>query len=57
MKILVYGTKSYDRDSFERELPKYPELKVDFTETNLTPLTVTLAQGYDAVCAFVNADV
>ncbi|MCC6098554.1 2-hydroxyacid dehydrogenase [Olsenella porci] len=57
MKILVYGTKSYDRDSFERELPKYPELKVDFTETNLTPLTATLAQGYDAVCAFVNADV
>jgi D-lactate dehydrogenase len=57
MKILVYGTKSYDRDSFERELPKYPELKVDFTDTNLTPLTATLAQGYDAVCAFVNADV
>lgn len=57
MKILVYGTKSYDRDSFERELPKYPELKVDFTDTNLTPLTATLAQSYDAVCAFVNADV
>ena len=57
MKILVFGTKSYDRESFEKELADYPDLKVDFTETNLTPLTATLAQGYEAVCAFVNADV
>ena len=57
MKILVFGTKSYDRESFEKELADYPDLKVDFTETNLTPLTATLAQGYDAVCAFVNANV
>lgn len=57
MNILVFGTKSYDRESFQRELGDYPELKVDFTETNLTPLTATLAQGYQAVCAFVNADI
>lgn len=57
MKILFYGTTSYDRDSFEKELKDFPEVKVEFTETNLTPLTSILAKGYDAVCAFVNADV
>ncbi|MEE1274042.1 MAG: 2-hydroxyacid dehydrogenase [Olegusella sp.] len=57
MRILFFGTASYDKESFEKELPDYPDLKVDFTETNLTPMTAALARGYDAVCAFVNADV
>ncbi len=56
MKILFYGTASYDRDSFTKELKDYPDVKIDFTETNLTPMTAALARGYDAVCAFVNAD-
>lgn len=57
MRILFYGTASYDRESFEKELPAYPGIVVEFTETNLSPLTATLARGYDAVCAFVNANV
>ena len=57
MKILVFGTKSYDKISFEKELKDYPDLQVNFTETNLTPLTATLAQGYKAVCGFVNSDI
>lgn len=57
MRILFYGTASYDRESFEKELPAYPGIAVEFTETNLSPLTATLARGYDAVCAFVNANV
>ena len=56
MKILFYGTASYDKDSFTKELKDYPDVKIDFTETNLTPMTAPLARGYDAVCAFVNAD-
>ena len=56
MKILFYGTASYDKDSFEKALVKYPDVKIDFTETNLDPMTAVLARGYDAVCAFVNAD-
>ena len=56
MKILFYGTASYDKDSFTKELKDYPEIKIDFIETNLTPMTAALARGYDAVCAFVNAD-
>ena len=51
MKILFYGTASYDRDSFTKELKSYPDVKIDFIETNLTPMTAALARGYDAVCA------
>ena len=52
MKILVFGTKSYDKISFEKELKDYPDLQVNFTETNLTPLTATLAgiQGRLRLC-------
>jgi D-lactate dehydrogenase len=57
MRILFYGTASYDRDSFDKELPDFPSVKIDYTETNLTPMTAALARGYDAVCAFVNADI
>ena len=56
MRILFYGAASYDKESFEKELPAYPSISIEFTETNLAPLTATLARGFDAVCAFVNAD-
>lgn len=56
MKILFYGAQSYDKDSFNLELPKYPDISIDYIESNLTPMTAGFAKGYDAVCAFVNAD-
>ena len=56
MKILFYGTQSYDRHSFDKELTDYPDVSIDYTEINPTPLTASLAQGSDAVCPFVNAD-
>ena len=57
MKILFYGTKSYDQISFDRALADYPTIKIDYIETELTPMTASLARGYDAVCAFVNSDI
>ena len=57
MKILFYGTRDYDRDSFTKVMGEYPEVQVEFTKTNLTWRTAVLAKGYDAVCAFVNANV
>ena len=57
MKILFFDTKSYDKDSFEKEKEKYPSVKIDYLKTDLAPKTAQLAQGYDAVCAFVNSDV
>ena len=57
MRILFYGTASYDKESFDKELPAYPDISIEYTETNLTPLTASPARGYDAVCASANANV
>lgn len=57
MKILFYDTKKYDKDSFEKILPQFPEIEMDFLEADLSVHTARLAKGYDAVCAFVSSDV
>lgn len=57
MKILFYDTKKYDKDSFEKVLPEFPDVKMDFLETDLSVYTAQLAKGYDGVCAFVSSDV
>ena len=56
MKILFYGTKNYDEDFFEKLLPSYPGIEIKFTEANIHEETASLAHGYEAICAFVNAD-
>ncbi|MBR1477774.1 MAG: 2-hydroxyacid dehydrogenase [Lachnospiraceae bacterium] len=57
MRILFYDTKTYDRDSFCEALPKYKDVDIEFTKTELDARTASLAEGFDAVCAFVSADV
>ena len=57
MKVLVFGSMSYDEEAFNKEIAAYPDVKLDFTKTELSPLTAALAKGYDAVCAFVNSDI
>ena len=48
MNILFFGTASYDKASFTRELKDYPEIKIDFTETNLvTPEDHLSGKGRD----------
>ena len=56
MKILFYGTKNYDEEFFEKLLPSYPGIEIKFTEANIHEETASLAHGYEAICAFVNAD-
>lgn len=58
MRILFFGTKSYDRQFFDEtwKEKEYEEIQVDYVDTLLIPDTARLAQGYDAVCAFVNMD-
>ena len=56
MKILFYDTKTYDRESFERIIPNYEGITIDFLLTDISPRTVSLAKGYDAVCVFVASD-
>lgn len=56
MKILFYGTKNYDEQFFEKLLPQYPGIQIKFIESNIYEETASLAKGYGAICAFVNAD-
>ena len=56
MKILFYGTKNYDEEFFEKLLPSFPGITIKFTEANIHEETASLARGYEAICAFVNAD-
>ena len=57
MKILFYDTKPYDREAFEKVLPQYEGITIDFLKTDISHHTVNLAKGYDAVCVFVASDV
>lgn len=58
MKILFFGTKDYDREFFEKleNSGEYHDLEIDFITPKLSPETARLADGYEAVCAFVNMD-
>lgn len=56
MKILFYDAKSYDKESFEKQLPNFEGITIDYIESELTYRTSFLAKGYDAVCAFVSSD-
>ena len=56
MKVLFYGTNSYDEHFFKKIMDEYPQISIDFTDANIHKETAALAMGYEAVCAFVNAD-
>ncbi|MBB5218760.1 D-lactate dehydrogenase [Treponema rectale] len=53
MKIAFYDTHSYDKKSFE-ETNKNFNFQIAFHEFKLNENTVITAQGFDAVCVFVN---
>ena len=57
MKILFYDTKNYDRESFEACLQNFSDITIEYTKSDLDPRTAALAEGFDAVCAFVSSDV
>ena len=53
MKVAVFSTKPYDRLSLQRAAENSLH-ELEFFEPRLGLQTVPLAQGYSAVCAFVN---
>ena len=57
MKLLFYAAKIYDKKSFDPKLEDFPGIEIDYIDHELEPRTATLAKGYDAICAFVSADV
>ena len=56
MKILFYDAATYDVESFEKELNHFLDIEIIYHEVDISPKTVSLAQGCDAICAFVNSD-
>lgn len=57
MKILFYDTKSYDRESFDNQLVNFPGIQIDYLKGDLAPKSAVMAEGYEAVCAFVSSNV
>jgi D-lactate dehydrogenase len=53
IKIAFFDAKPYDIESFESVLNK-EDFKITFFKNHLTSETALLAQGFDAVCIFVN---
>ncbi len=53
MKIAFFDTKQYDKSSFDKYIDNN-NIKIKYFETKLNEDTVNLANGYDAVCVFVN---
>ncbi len=51
----MFSTRAYDRASFEGPAAA-SDHRFRFVEARLTPATAALAQGCEAVCAFVNDD-
>ncbi|MEK1906876.1 MAG: 2-hydroxyacid dehydrogenase [Pseudomonas sp.] len=55
MRIILFSSKPYDRDSFVgANLPD--DWQVEFQETRLDPQTAALAAGCEVLCAFINDD-
>ncbi len=52
MKVAVFSTKKWVRESFAHEVPE--TLEITFFEARLDEETAPLASGFDAVCIFVN---
>lgn len=56
MKLLFYDAKSYDLKSFAAAQKEYPDIEIEYMKSDLEPRTAALAEGFDAVCAFVSSD-
>ena len=54
-KIAFFDTKPYDKESFDKLNNGRYEIK--YFETRLTAAALPLADGCDAACAFVNAEI
>lgn len=57
MKILFYGTKNYDKAVFEKYCKCSADLEIVFLESEFDYHTAKLANGFDAICVFVNAQI
>ncbi len=56
MRILFYDTKKYDKESFDKVLPKYKDIEIEYADSDISVETARYAAGFDAICAFVSSD-
>ena len=56
MKILFFDTKKYDKESFDKILPKYEGIEVEYIEADVSERSAKYTKGFDAICAFVSSD-
>lgn len=57
MRITFFDAKKYDRESFDAIKAEYPDLELEYWETELNPKSAAYVTEGDAVCAFVNANI
>lgn len=53
MELVVFSSKSYDRDAFQKANQNYNH-QLKFLDVHLNPETITLSGSSPAICAFVN---
>lgn len=56
MRILFYDAKEYDKEAFDKAIKKYSDLEIEYTKSELSLKTSRYAEGFRAVCGFVNSD-
>ncbi|WP_417504627.1 2-hydroxyacid dehydrogenase [Marinomonas gallaica] len=56
MKVAVFSCKPYDKRTLEAASETAADIELVYFESRLSPETVSLAKGYDAVSCFVNDD-
>ena len=56
MKVAFFSAQDYDREYFNRAIQSKP-IEVEYFESALSAQTAKLAEGCDAICAFVNDEV
>lgn len=56
MRILFYDTKKYDKESFDKILPKYEGIEIEYVEADISERSAKYSKGFDAICAFVSSD-
>jgi D-lactate dehydrogenase len=54
LNVAMFSTQAYDHDDFKRALADSDSLHFGYFRERLTLKTVDMAQGFGAVCAFVN---
>lgn len=55
--VSFFDAKPYDKEFFEEERKKYPDVEIIYHEEKLNRKTAVFAKGSDVVCAFVNDDI